>query len=119
MLTAGPSSSIARCSSKPASLPSVPEVGDGSRGWPSAATVDSACAADPAMFIGSTDTAAIIAPAKAKTRTCLRAELSLPAIMPHSTPLLRIIGSYQPGRPVSFGVLEGDPILRRPACVRG
>src|SRR3954469_128657 len=86
MLAAGPSSSIARCSSKSTSSRTVSGVGDAPREGPDAATVDSACAADPLVFIGSADKATIIAPAKAKTRTCLRVELPLPAIMPRSTP---------------------------------
>src|SRR3954451_17257938 len=86
MLAAGPSSSIARCSSKPASSRNVSGVGDAPREWPDAAMLDSACAADLLGFIGSTDAAVIIAPAKAKTQTCLRAELPLPAIMPRLTP---------------------------------
>ena len=88
----------------------VPGVGDGPCECPSAATDDSACAADPLVFIGSASKAVIIAPANATTQTCLRAKLPLPAIMPQSTPRLRIICPYQPGRPVSFGVLQGEPI---------
>src|SRR3954471_23739241 len=69
-------------SSKPTSSRTVSGVGDRPREWPDAATVDSAYAADSLGFIGSTDAVVIIAPAKAKTQTCLRVELPLPAIMP-------------------------------------